>query len=98
MLIRNILNNSQEEYISLEQEITTLQLYIEMEQIRLTSPFSLLLRWMKKIDMEMDIPTQRIKMLETTNHHLYNIRIVDLRDEHNNALGTEVNLVIPIDK
>ena len=44
MLIRNILNNSREEYISLSQEINTLRLYIELEQIRFTIPFNLLLK------------------------------------------------------
>ncbi|HET6227405.1 MAG TPA: histidine kinase [Bacteroidia bacterium] len=61
MLIRNILNNSKEEYISLEQEITTLQLYIELEQIRFENPFKFIIDIEETIDMEMDIPTMLIQ-------------------------------------
>jgi sugar lactone lactonase YvrE len=39
MLIRKVLDNSQEEYISLSEEISTLKLYIELEQIRFDQPF-----------------------------------------------------------
>jgi len=61
MLIRNILNNSREEYISLEQEITTLRLYIELEQIRFETPFHFIIDIDKTLDMEMDIPTMLIQ-------------------------------------
>lgn len=40
LLIRNVLDNSQEEYILISKEIDTLKLYIELEQIRFTEPFS----------------------------------------------------------
>jgi LytS/YehU family sensor histidine kinase len=162
MLIRNILNNSREEYISLEQEVTTLQLYIELEQIRFTNPFQFIIDIDETIDMEIDIPTmliqpyiensiwhglmpkqsggilellfkkvdstihviirdngvgrkvkdssqqyiskgmsiteQRIETLEATSQTKFNTRIVDLKDENNNSIGTEVNLIIPFDE
>ncbi|MCW3102166.1 MAG: signal transduction histidine kinase, LytS [Bacteroidetes bacterium] len=40
LLIRNVLDNSQEEFILLSKEIDTLKLYIELEQIRFNEPFS----------------------------------------------------------
>ena len=61
MLIRNILNNSKEEYISLSQEINTLRLYIELEQIRFTNPFKFVIEVDEKLDMDMDIPTMLIQ-------------------------------------
>lgn len=39
LLIRNVLDNSQEEYISIRKEIDSLRLYIELEQIRFNVPF-----------------------------------------------------------
>lgn len=61
MLIRNILNNSRQEYISLHQEVTTLKLYIELEQIRFTHPFEFKIEIDEQLDMEMDIPTMLIQ-------------------------------------
>jgi ligand-binding sensor domain-containing protein len=61
MLIRNILNNSRQEYISLTQEINTLRLYIELEQIRFTVPFEFVIEIDEDLDMEMDIPTMLIQ-------------------------------------
>jgi two-component sensor histidine kinase len=61
MLIRNILNNSRQEYISLTQEINTLRLYIELEQIRFTNPFQFKIEIDETLDMEMDIPTMLIQ-------------------------------------
>jgi ligand-binding sensor domain-containing protein len=61
MLIRNILNNSRQEYISLTQEINTLRLYIELEQIRFTHPFQLKIEIDEELDMEMDMPTMLIQ-------------------------------------
>jgi hypothetical protein len=61
MLIRNILNNSRQEYISLTQEINTLRLYIELEQIRFTHPFQFKIEIDEALDMEMDIPTMLIQ-------------------------------------
>jgi ligand-binding sensor domain-containing protein/two-component sensor histidine kinase len=61
MLIRNILNNSRQEYISLTQEINTLRLYIELEQIRFTTPFQFKIEVDEELDMEMDIPTMLIQ-------------------------------------
>lgn len=159
MLIRNILNNSREEYISLSQEISTLQLYIELEQIRFTNPFKFIIDIDETIDMETYIPTmllqpyiensiwhglmpkssggileliirkaddsllvtirdngvgrtvkntsqkhiskgmsiteQRIETLKATSQKKFNTRIIDLKDEYNNPIGTEVNLIIP---
>ncbi len=61
-LIRNVLDNSQEEYITLEKEIITLSLYIELEKIRFKVPFNFILN----IDDELDqndilIPTMVIQ-------------------------------------
>jgi hypothetical protein len=61
MLIRNILNNSRQEYIFLQQEISTLQLYIELEQIRFTYPFKFVIEIDEELDMEMGIPTMLIQ-------------------------------------
>jgi ligand-binding sensor domain-containing protein/two-component sensor histidine kinase len=60
-LIRNILNNSRQEYIFLAQEINTLQLYIELEQIRFTEPFQFNIEIDEQLDMDMDIPTMLIQ-------------------------------------
>jgi LytS/YehU family sensor histidine kinase len=60
-LIRKILNNSRNEYISLEDEISTLQLYIELEQIRFKHPFKFILTIDEKLDMYTDIPTMLIQ-------------------------------------
>lgn len=60
-LIRNILNNSNEEYIALSREITTLQLYIELEQIRFNPPFEFILKVDEKIDTDVYIPTMLIQ-------------------------------------
>ena len=51
LLIRNILDQSQEEYISISSEIETLKLYIELEQIRFKEPF----QYEINIDEELDI-------------------------------------------
>ncbi len=61
MLIRNILNNSRTEYISISQEINTLRLYIELEQIRFKIPFKFILEIDDELDMETDIPTMLIQ-------------------------------------
>ncbi len=61
LLIRNILNNSRQEYISLTQEINTLRLYIELEQIRFTHPFQFTIEIDKELDIDMDIPTMLIQ-------------------------------------
>jgi hypothetical protein len=160
-LIRNILNNSRQEYIFLAQEINTLKLYIELEQIRFAEPFQFNIEIDEELDMDMDIPTmliqpyvensiwhglmpkksggilelifkkegdsmrviirdnglgrqitdpakkhvakgmsiteQRINILTSTNKKKFTTTIIDLRDESNNPIGTEVNLMIPFD-
>lgn len=60
-LIRNILNNSKNEYISLAQEINTLQLYIELEQIRFKYPFKFVVTIDEELDTEIEIPTMLIQ-------------------------------------
>lgn len=60
-LIRNILNNSRNEYISLSQEISTLQLYIELEQIRFKYPFKFVVTIDEELDTEIEIPTMLIQ-------------------------------------
>jgi sugar lactone lactonase YvrE len=41
LLIRNVLDNSEEEYIRLAKEMETLRIYAELEQIRFKDPFEL---------------------------------------------------------
>jgi ligand-binding sensor domain-containing protein len=60
-LIRKVLNNSSREFITLEDEITTLQLYIDLEQIRFKHPFNFCLNVDEELDMETDIPTMLIQ-------------------------------------
>lgn len=60
-LIRNILNNSRNEYISLSQEINTLQLYVELEQIRFKYPFKFVVDIDEELDTDIEIPTMLIQ-------------------------------------
>lgn len=61
LLIRTILDNSKEEYIALSQEISTLQLYIELEQIRFKQPFQFILDVDEDLEMDTYIPTMLIQ-------------------------------------
>ena len=61
LLIRTILDNSKEEYIALSQEINTLQLYIELEQIRFKQPFQFILEIDEDLEMDTYIPTMLIQ-------------------------------------
>jgi ligand-binding sensor domain-containing protein len=61
LLIRTILDNSKEEYIAISQEINTLKLYIELEQIRFKQPFQFILDIDEKLDLETHIPTMLIQ-------------------------------------
>lgn len=61
LLIRTILDNSKEEYIALSQELNTLKLYIELEQIRFKEPFRFILVLDKELDMDTHIPTMLIQ-------------------------------------
>ena len=61
LLIRTILDNSKEEYIALSQEINTLKLYIELEQIRFKSSFKFILNIDKNLEMDTHIPTMLIQ-------------------------------------
>lgn len=61
LLIRNILDNSKEDYISIEQEVTTLKLYIELEQIRFKQPFQAIIDIDKNVEMDFEIPTMLIQ-------------------------------------
>lgn len=51
-LMRNILENSQEEYISLDKEIETLRLYLEVQQLRFEKGFEYDISVEKAIDQE----------------------------------------------
>lgn len=55
-LMRRILNNSQHEFISLDDEIQTLKLYLEMEQLR----FSERMKFEMHIDSNLNISTTEI--------------------------------------
>jgi hypothetical protein len=61
LLIRTILDNSKEEYIALSQEISTLKLYIELEQIRFKQPFEFIFDIDEKLELETYIPTMLIQ-------------------------------------
>jgi ligand-binding sensor domain-containing protein len=61
LLIRNILDNSKEEYITISQEISTLKLYIELEQMRFTQPFDFILDIDKELPLDASIPTMLIQ-------------------------------------
>lgn len=61
-LIRNVLDNSQKEYISIEKEIITLSLYIELEKIRFDVPFEFILKVDEDLDQaETNIPSMVIQ-------------------------------------
>lgn len=49
-LIRMIVDNSGKEYISVEDEISFLKLYLELEQLRLGESFTFEINWDKSID------------------------------------------------
>jgi ligand-binding sensor domain-containing protein len=55
-LMRRILNNSQHEFISLDDEIQTLKLYLEMEQLR----FSERMKFEMHVDSDLNISTTEI--------------------------------------
>ncbi len=61
LLIRNILDNSKEEYITISQEINTLKLYIELEQMRFTQPFEFILDIDEELPLDAYIPTMLIQ-------------------------------------
>jgi ligand-binding sensor domain-containing protein len=61
LLIRTILDNSKEEYIALSQEINTLKLYIELEQIRFKQPFQFIFDIDEQLELETYIPTMLIQ-------------------------------------
>lgn len=61
-LIRNVLDNSNKEYIALEKEIITLSLYIELEKIRFKIPFKFSLTIDEELDQsDIYIPTMLIQ-------------------------------------
>lgn len=51
-LVRNILNNSQEEFINLEAEISTIENYLELQKIRFPDKFDYSIEVDEKIDPE----------------------------------------------
>lgn len=56
-LIRNILDNSIEEYVSLEKEISTIENYLELQKVRYAGQFEYVIAVDKEIDKEnMQIP------------------------------------------
>ncbi len=52
-LIRSILYNSREEYISIEKEIKTLENYLEIQQLRYSNKFDYIIEVDPEIDIEM---------------------------------------------
>ena len=62
LLMRNILNNSEYEFISLESEIQTLITYIELEQLRFGRKFDFKIKIDKSLDIcEIRIPSMLIQ-------------------------------------
>jgi tetratricopeptide (TPR) repeat protein len=55
-LVRNILENSVEEYVPLEKEIETIRIYLELQKVRYTGKFDFLI----DIDTDIDIETVRV--------------------------------------
>jgi LytS/YehU family sensor histidine kinase len=51
--MRNISENSREEYIPLDKEIETDRLYLDLQKLRLKMNFQLLLNWMKQLIRKM---------------------------------------------
>jgi sensor histidine kinase YesM len=51
-LVRNILNNSQEEYINLEAEISTIENYLELQKIRFPDKFDYTIEVDERINPE----------------------------------------------
>jgi ligand-binding sensor domain-containing protein len=63
-LMRRILNNSQHEFISLEDEIQTLKLYLEMEQLR----FSERMKFTISVDPKLNVLTTEIPTMLIQPH------------------------------
>lgn len=62
LLVRNVLDNSKEEYILIEKEIDTLKLYMELEQIRFKEPFTYTIHIDESLNMDNTyIPTMLIQ-------------------------------------
>jgi LytS/YehU family sensor histidine kinase len=62
LLIRNVLDNSKEEYITLEKEINSLNLYIELEQLRFKDSFETKIHIDNELDTENTyVPTMFIQ-------------------------------------
>jgi LytS/YehU family sensor histidine kinase len=51
-LMRNILENSRQEFISLEKEIATLNLYLELESVRLENKFDFQIKYDRNLEIE----------------------------------------------
>ncbi|MFI5151235.1 MAG: histidine kinase [Bacteroidia bacterium] len=51
-LMRNVLMNSSQEYIGLQTEIQTLELYIELERLRFSSKFELSMTFEEEMDLK----------------------------------------------
>jgi len=56
MLVRNILDNSVEEYVVLEKEINTIENYLELQKIRFSGKFDY------RVDIEDEIDTDALKI------------------------------------
>ncbi|MCX6180868.1 MAG: histidine kinase [Bacteroidetes bacterium] len=70
-LIRNILENSREEFIALQQEINTIEYYLELQQLRFNNSFSYKLNIPSSIDTnEIEIPPMFVQpFLENSIEH-----------------------------
>lgn len=55
-LTRQVLEQSRTEYITLEDEIQTLKIYIELQQLRLNNGFTYTIEYDETMDMSMQIP------------------------------------------
>ncbi len=55
-LVRNVLDNSRELFIPLEKELSTLEIYIQLEQARFRDGFNYEIKWVKQVNENLFIP------------------------------------------
>lgn len=89
-LIRMVLNNSRDNEISLHTELETLNLYIELEQLRFDNSFDYVLHVSSDIDLyEIEIPTMLIQpYVENAIWH----GLMNLKGERNAMLKIDISI------
>lgn len=89
-LIRMVLNNSRENILTLQVEIETLNLYIELEQLRFDNSFEYQLNIAEGIDLfDFEIPTMLIQpYVENAIWH----GLMNLKDERQGVLKIDISI------